>query len=114
MRRDSNFNSFVVHDLLGEIPGITSRGMFGGFGIYQNGMIFAIIAEGRLYFKVGEGNRLDYESRGSKPFTYQMPGKKPMAMSYWELTEEIMENREKLGIWVAKAVAASRKGKKTR
>lgn len=108
----SDFHEFVMRDLLGDVPGVTSRTMFGGYGIYERGIIFAIIADGRLYFKVDEESRSDYESAGSKPFTYVMHGKKPLAMSYWELPEEVMEDREELARWVTKAVRASAMRKK--
>ncbi len=99
MKRDQSFHDYVVGDLLAEIPGITSRAMFGGWGIYRNGKVFAIIADGRLYFKVGDHNRADFEALGSQPFRYQ--GKtKEITMSYWELPEEIAEDRERLREWV--------------
>lgn len=112
MPKIDSFHEFVMGDLLADIPGITSKRMFGGYGIYRQGMIFAIIADGVLYFKVNETNKSDYEKYGSKPFTYKMPGGKRYAMSYYELPEEIMENREAVHEWVKKAVAASTKDKK--
>ncbi len=112
MKKNSGFHDFVVQDLLADISGVKSRAMFGGYGIYKDGVIFSIIAEGRLYFKVNDSNRADYEQAGSKPFTYTMPNKKTMTMSYWELPEEVMEDREAVGDWVRKAVAASQKNEK--
>lgn len=93
------FHDFVIHDVLGHIPGIRSRKMFGGYGIYYEGKIFALIAEGVLYFKVHEGNRAMYEEAGSKPFTYQNRGK-TYAMSYWELPEQVMNDRQEVERWV--------------
>ena len=42
--KDNTFYEYVLRDLLGDIPGITSRAMFGGLGIYKNNVILAIIA----------------------------------------------------------------------
>jgi len=110
-KRDNEFERYVVEDVLGEIPGITSRAMFSGFGIYKKGIIFAIIAEGELYFKVDEKTEADYKAHGSRPFTYEMPGGKKTMLSYWLLPEEIMENSEELPEWVDAAVAASKRAK---
>lgn len=33
---NSDFHDYVINDLLSEIPGITSRKMFGGYGIYKD------------------------------------------------------------------------------
>ena len=110
MRNDS-FHDFVMQDLFGDFPGITSRAMFGGWGIYKDGKIFAIIAEGGLYFKVGDSNRADLESHGSRPFQYANKGK-TYTMSYWLLPEEIMENRDELSEWIEKALATHHEKKK--
>ena len=112
MTKTDLFHEFVIGDLLADIPDITSKRMFGGYGIYKSGVIFAIIADGVLYFKVNESNKSDYEKYGSKPFTYKMPGGKRYAMSYSELPEEIMESREAVHEWVHKSIAASKAGKK--
>lgn len=93
--RDKSFHDYVVFDLLEEMGGIKSRAMFGGWGLYKDGMIFGIITEGSLYFKVDETNKEEYKNFGSRPFTYQNKGKE-YAMSYWLIPEEIMEDRERL------------------
>jgi len=113
MPRDEGFHEYVMNDVFGDMPGIVSRAMFGGWGIYKNGKIFAIITDGELYFKVGDSNRADYEKRGSKPFVYAMPNGKKTTMSYWLLPEEIMEDREQLEIWIEKAVRANTKDRKS-
>ena len=41
-----------MEDLVGGIAGVSSKPMFGGYGIYKDGVIFAIIADGALFFKV--------------------------------------------------------------
>lgn len=111
-KKDDSFRDFVMDDLFSGMPGIISRSMFGGFGIYKGGAIFAIIADGVLYFKANDKNRADYESYGSRPFIYTMPNKKTMEMSYFELPEEIMENKEELKMWIQKSVSASRETRK--
>ncbi len=111
MKKDQSFHDYVVHDLLGKMPDITSRAMFGGWGIYKDGFIFAIIADGELYFKVGDNNRADFERAGSHPFVYTGGNHKPITMSYWLLPEEIMEDEEKLYEWALRSVEASEKKK---
>lgn len=111
MAKDKSFHDYIVYDLLGNIPGITSRAMFGGWAIYENGIIFAIIADGQLYFKVGDSNRKMFEQLESRPFVYLKNNGKPITMSYWLVPEEVMEDRERLYDLVDKSVAVSRKKK---
>ena len=53
---------------LGRITSVTGKSMFGGVGIYAQGLFFALIADGRLYFKVNDATRPDFERQGMKPF----------------------------------------------
>jgi len=108
---DSGFHEYVVGDVLAGIDGISSRAMFGGWGIYRHGKIFAIIADGKLYFKVGDNNRFDYENLRSKPFMYEGKDGKPYMMSYWELPEDVMENKVEILEWIEKSVNVNKKGK---
>ena len=86
--------------------------MFGGYGLYKDGIIFGLIADDELYFKADDGNRPDYEVRGSRAFTYEAKGNKRIAMSYWQLPEDVMEDADLLAEWVSKAVSASKRAKK--
>ncbi len=101
-----------MNDLLSEISGISSRAMFGGYGIYRDGIIFAIIAYDELYFKVTDYNRTDYEKAGSTPFVYGEGNHKPTTMSYYKVPEFVLEDKTEMIIWVAKSVEASKLAKK--
>ncbi len=97
---------FIVNDVLCDIDNITSRSMFGGYGIYKDGIIFAIIADSQLYFKVGPINIDDYKKMGSRPFVYQKGKHKSTTMSYWLVPVEILEDSDQIAGWVEKAVKA--------
>ncbi len=99
----SSFCEYVVNELMREIPGVTSRAMFGGYGLYKDGKIFGMIANDILYFKVNDTNKADYERLGSQPFTYENKGKK-YAMSYWEVPQEIQDEPETLAAWAQKSL----------
>jgi DNA transformation protein and related proteins len=109
MKRGTGFYEWVKGDLLGDIPGITSRSMFGGYGFYLRGKIFGIIADGKLYFKADARSIPAFEEYGSKPFRYTHKNKKVVAMSYWEVPEEVMEDYALLKQWVHTAAACSKK-----
>lgn len=113
MTGDKSFHDYVVHDLLGNISGIASRAMFGGWGIYKSKLIFGIIAGGELYFKVGIENRSEFERMGSHPFVYT-GHKKPVTMSYWLVPEDVLEDRERLRDLMEKSVSITRKNSVTR
>jgi len=83
--------------------------MFGGVGIYSDELFFGLIAEDKLYFKVSDLNRADFEKRGMEPF---YPYDSPKPMSYWELPPGVIDDPEELRVWMDKSlVVASRKRK---
>ena len=105
------FHEYVMGDVLGHISHVTSRQMFGGYGIYLEGAIFALITDdGELRFKVDDSNRAQYEDMGSTPFVYTgHKNKKPTTMSYYLVPEAIMEDREQVEEWARQSAALSKK-----
>lgn len=107
----SGYANYIL-DLLLPQGNIKVRKMFGGFGIYKNNIFFALIANNILYFKVDSANQSDYESFGSKPFSYANKNNKIISLSYWEVPIDILENRDRLEEWVDNAIQAARRAKK--
>lgn len=97
-----------ILDSLSPLENIKSRKMFGGYGIYQDSVFFALIIDDTLYFKIGDVNRSDYEAYNSKPFSYIGKNGKRIAMSYWEVPVDVLENHDTLARWVEKSVIAAR------
>jgi DNA transformation protein len=108
--RGSGFVSYVVESLQPLGP-VSARRMFGGFGIYLHGTMFALIASDTLYFKVDGGNRSAYEAAGLEPFTYTDKGK-PIRMPYHEAPSEGFDDPDVLCAWARDAYAAALRSKK--
>lgn len=92
--RSKAFHDYIVHDVFGNYSGITSRAMFGGWGIYKQGKIFSIIVGDQLYIKHTDQNASIFEEFESGPFTYKRKDGKEISMSYWLIPEEIMNDRD--------------------
>lgn len=105
------FRTFVLEQLARVAPGIRSRSMFGGLGIYSNELFFALIDDDILYFKVDDTNRPDFEARGLPPF--RPFGEDGEVMQYYEIPADIIEDADALQPWVAKAVAVAARKKRT-
>jgi DNA transformation protein and related proteins len=110
--KTNDFVEYIVHDLLAQIDGINARAMFGGHGLYKDGIIFGVIMDGELYFKTNEKTKIKYEKYGSKPFTYSKGRTKSITMSYWKLPAEIMDDPDELKKWVVESCRISRLKKK--
>ena len=92
---------------------VEARSMFGGFGLYLDGLMFALIAFDRLYFKADEGNRQAFIDAGAAPFSYQGRNRR-VEMSYFELPDAILDDPARLSDWAARAQDAARRAKAKR
>lgn len=103
MKADS-FREYVLEQLAG-VGGLTCRSMFGGYGLYRGTVFFAIISDGRLYFKTDAASLHLYTERGMRPF---QPSAKQTLTTYYEVPPEIIEDREQLAEWAAAAVSSQK------
>lgn len=96
---------------LNQVAPVTARAMFGGYGLYLDGVMFGLIADNVLYFKVDEGNRANFIAAGMGPFVYD--GKnRPIKMSYFQLPEAVFEDLAELHDWLEQAQAAAKRSKR--
>ncbi|MGH6932208.1 MAG: TfoX/Sxy family protein [Dongiaceae bacterium] len=107
MAKRSELLDYLIDQLL-PLGDARGRAMFGGHGIYLDGLIVGLIAWDTFYLKVDDGNRADFEAAGAEPFTYEGKGK-PIIMSYWSCPPEVLEDPDTLRNWTLKAMAASRR-----
>jgi len=100
------FKSFVL-DQLTELGDVVPKSMFGGVGLYCEGVFFGIIARDVLYLKVDETNRPDYERAGMTPFK-PYPDRAG-TMQYYAVPVGVLEASSELVDWARKAVAVARR-----
>lgn len=102
----ASYRDFVVEQLARIAP-VRARAMFGGVGLYVDGLFCALIADDTLYFKVDGSNRADYEAVGAGPF---MPfGPDGEVMHYYQVPADVLEDDEQLRAWLNKAMAVARR-----
>ena len=93
-------------ELLAPIGQITVRRMFGGAGLYADGLIVGLEVGGALYLKTDDQTRQAFADAGGQPFVYDGKGQ-PVTMSYWTPPEEAMDSPEAMQPWARLALAAS-------
>jgi DNA transformation protein len=93
MAVSDSFKQFV-RDALADFGPVNIRNMFGGAGVYADGVMFAILADDTLYLKTNAVSAFAFASEGMAPFKYQPAGKGPVAMSYWEVPPRLLEQPE--------------------
>ena len=110
MAVSASYLQWVVEQLSNAAPdSVTAKRMFGGAGLYCQGFFFGLVDDDELYFREGGANRDDFAAAGSAQFDPMPDRMKPM--HYRAVPEEILEDTERLGDWLSKAVAAAREAK---
>lgn len=83
-------------DTLSDLGKVHSRKMFGGYGIFESGAMFALItSEGKIHFKVDQSNRKRFENAGA-----EQHGKMP----YFEIPQNVLKNEQKLHEWARDSI----------
>ena len=105
-------NPFIAHirDQLEAFGPVTARAMFGGYGLYLHGVMFALVIEDTLYLKTDARNRDVFEAAGTGPFVYEIRGR-TVAMSYHEAPPETLEDADALVDLARGAYAAAQRAK---
>ena len=96
-----------VTEALEDFGPVDTRRMFGGAGLFREGLMFALIAEEQLYFKTGDENRAEFEAEDCPPFSYEAKGEKRVLMSYSLAPERLYDEREEMAVWARKAFDAA-------
>ncbi len=110
MAISDEFVDYVI-DQFSAWADVSVRKMFGGAGLYCDGIMFGIIADDVAYLKVGDSNREDFVKAGSSPFNPFPEKAKTTVMPYYEVPADILENREQLAAWAERSLTVARKKK---
>lgn len=106
----TEFASYL-HEVFASFGNIQIKRMFGGFGVYHQGLMFALIADDILYLKANEDSKQAFEQRGLTPFELHRHDK-IIKMSYYQAPEEIFDDFEQAAIWANLAYHAALQAKK--
>ena len=105
MRKDEGFLEWLA-ELLEPMGKVSLRRMFGGHGLYIDGLFVAIVADGRPYFKADAETQADFVAAGCAPFLFESRGKS-IPSSYWSVPESALDSAEDMRPWARRAIAAA-------
>lgn len=106
MAVSETYLEFITEQLEACLP-VATRRMFGGVGVYSDEFFFALMDDDRLYFKVDDSNRGDFEALGAGPFS--PTGDPGQVMQYYEVPIDVIEDRARLAEWARRAVDVARR-----
>ena len=101
----TDFADFVV-EMFESFGKVQAKKMFGGHGIFHDGLMIGLIADDELYLKADEQGAEKFKALGLGPFEYNKNGK-VMAMSYYRAPEEVLERPDMATEWARDAYEAA-------
>ena len=105
VRKPPEFVELVVEQLR-PFGAVTVRSMFGGWGVYRDGVFFALVADDTLYFKSDDENRAQFERASPGPFTFEKKGE-TVVTHYFAVPEDAFEDARVMARWARLGYAAA-------
>jgi DNA transformation protein len=76
---------------------------------FCDGLMFGMVTEDTLYFRVDDGNRATFkEAETSPPLSYEKQGRS-IDLSFWQAPERLLDEPDALVVWAQEALAAARR-----
>lgn len=94
-----------VEEALTPLGQVTARKMMGGATLYLDGTIFAILADGELWFKADAETDAEWDAAGCARFTAEMGGKSA-TMNYRRAPDVVQDDAEAMAEWARLALTA--------
>ena len=106
MVASDSFAEFL-REQLAPLGRVTMRRMFGKTGVFCDGVMFGMVADNMLYFRVNDLNRADFREAGSSPpLNYEKQGR-AIDLSFWRAPERLFDEPDELVAWARVALAAA-------
>jgi DNA transformation protein len=106
------FKEFL-EELFEPLGGTTIRRMFGGHGVFRDGLMFAILSDDLLYFRVDAITQPRFEAERSEPFMYEGKGRS-VRLPYWRVPDWLFDEADAFLEWAQQSFAAARRAKEAK
>ena len=100
--------AFIDHvlELLAAAGRVSARRMFGGHGIYCDGLFIAIVLDDVLYLKADGLSRAAFERAGCEMFSYSRQGR-AARLNFYRAPEDALDAPHRMRPWARLALAAA-------
>ncbi|RAN38397.1 TfoX/Sxy family protein [Hyphomonas pacifica] len=106
------FHEFVA-EVFGPMGAVRVRRMFGGAGVFLEGVMFALLDDETIYLKTDPDLRAALEDEGGASFIWTRPGDgKQIDMGYVRIPDAALDDPDLASEWGRRALAAALATKK--
>ena len=103
----------AIRDLFSGLGRVTIRRMFGGKGVYFDGLVFALEVDGEILLKADAASAPAFAAAGCRQWVYEGHIRKgPVAMPYWSSPDSAVADPDERAWWARRAYEASVRSRK--
>jgi DNA transformation protein len=100
-----------LQEIFADFGSVQAKRMFGGYGLFHEGLMFGLVAGDVLYLKADDHSADLFHERSLAQFEYDKKDK-VMKMSYYMAPEEIFDDTEAARYWAVQAYEAALRSRK--
>jgi DNA transformation protein len=100
-----------VEELFAAFGRVAVKRMFGGAGIFADGVMIGLIAGDIIYLKTDEAGAEAFKREGCAQFAYMTRRGEHMSMSYWRMPDRLYDDPDELARWARASLAVAQAGK---
>jgi DNA transformation protein len=97
-----------VQELFSAFGPVSIRRMFGGAGVFADGLMIAIVADGAIYLKAAPDSTDAFERERCGPFSYATRDGTRQLTSYWQMPDRLYDDPGELAQWARRSLAVAR------
>jgi DNA transformation protein and related proteins len=98
-----------IRELFAAFGPVAVRRMFGGAGVFVDGLMIALVSDGVIHLKADEQTIRAFEREGQGPFTYATKHGTRSLLSYWRMPDRLYDDADELARWANEALGVARR-----
>jgi DNA transformation protein len=99
----------AIVELFAEFGPVSVRRMFGGAGVFVDGLMIGLVSDGVIYLKTDHETVSAFVDEGLRPFRYSTRHGERRLTSYWRMPDRLYDDTEELARWARAAHAVAQR-----
>jgi DNA transformation protein len=97
-----------IRELFSDFGPVQVRRLFGGAGLFADGLMFGLVMGGQIYLKANAASIPLFEAEGCGPFEYGTSKGMRVLTSHWRLPDRLYDDTAELAQWAKRALVIAR------
>lgn len=101
----ASFSDMLV-EVLAPLGRVSVRRMFGGGGVFCEGVMFGLVSEDVLFLKGDEELAVFFDNQGCERFAYSAKSR-TVSLPYWRMPDRLLDEPDEMVSWARRSLAVA-------